>query len=69
MATAPELYDVAAQIVKSVAQAGISSATRVYAFGSCPIGDLNTVVPVTSMSEAAEKREVETSHKYYDFIF
>jgi len=55
MATAPELYDVAAQIVKSEAQAGVSSATRVYAFGSCPIGDLNTVVPVTSMSEAAEK--------------
>lgn len=55
MATAPELYDVAAQIVKSEAQAGVSSATRVYAFGSCPIGNLNTVIPVTSMSEAAEK--------------
>lgn len=55
MATAPELYDVAAQIVKSEAQAGVSSATRVYAFGSCPIGDLNTVVPVTSVSDAAQK--------------
>lgn len=55
MATAPEKYGSVAFLAPSEATAGVSSATRVYAFGSCPIGDLNTVIPITSMSEAALK--------------
>lgn len=51
----PESYGSAARIVRSEAQAGVSSATRVYMFGSSPKGELGKLYAVTSVSEAAQK--------------
>lgn len=51
----PELYSASARIVRSEAQAGVSSATRVYFFGSSPKGELGKLYAVTSVSEAAQK--------------
>ena len=50
-----ELYGSAAQIIRSEAQAGVSSSTRVYFFGSSPKGELGKLYSVTSVSEAAQK--------------
>ena len=49
----PEKYDVVGHIVSSEAQKGVSSATRVYFFGSSPKGELGREYAITSEAEAA----------------
>lgn len=53
MATAED-YGVESYLISSEAQAGVSGATRVYFFGSCPKGELNKPYDISGAIDAEE---------------
>lgn len=50
-----EAYGSYASIERSEAQAGVSTATNLYFFGSCPSGEIGKVYYITSYADAAAK--------------